>query len=135
MAEVVRYAGGWLFDRGMAGWEVNVLTAARPGCRAARILGARVVELEAAPARPVRGPRPRTLAVCTDLYATDERIRDRLLETMATGRLAEVRLFGDRCPEDLDGGVDPVPHRLSAAARTFKAHALAAASARCSWST
>jgi hypothetical protein len=43
--------------------------------------------------------------------------------------LAEIRFWGDLRPEDLDGGADPVRHRLSVAARAFKAQALAAAAA------
>ncbi len=30
VAEAVRHAGGWIFDRVMAGWDVNVLLA-QPG--------------------------------------------------------------------------------------------------------
>jgi hypothetical protein len=40
---------------------------------------------------------------------------------------AELRLWGDRWPADLDGSVGPVRHQLSVAARAFKAQALAAA--------
>jgi hypothetical protein len=41
LAEVVRYAGGWLFDQAMAGWDVAVLTADHADPRPLRILGAR----------------------------------------------------------------------------------------------
>jgi hypothetical protein len=40
---------------------------------------------------------------------------------------AELRLWGDLWPAGLDGGAEPVRHRLSIAARAFKAAALAAA--------
>jgi hypothetical protein len=39
---------------------------------------------------------------------------------------AEVTLWGERWPTGLDRTVDSVEHRLSAAARAFKAQALAA---------
>ena len=39
----------------------------------------------------------------------------------------EVTLWGDACQAELDRCVEPVRHRLSLAAREFKAHALAAA--------
>ena len=39
----------------------------------------------------------------------------------------EVTLWGDACQAELDRCVEPVRHRLSLAARAFKAHALAAA--------
>jgi hypothetical protein len=45
-----------------------------------------------------------------------------------TGR-TEIRLWGDAWPDDLDGRADDVSHRLSAAARAFKAQALAATAA------
>ena len=40
VADVVRFAGGWLFDRAMAGWDVTVLVADHPDERPLRILGA-----------------------------------------------------------------------------------------------
>jgi hypothetical protein len=39
----------------------------------------------------------------------------------------EVTLWGERLPAELDGSVDSASHHLSAAARAFKARALAAA--------
>ncbi len=39
----------------------------------------------------------------------------------------EVTVWGERLPAELDESVDSVQHRLSAAARAFKAQALAAA--------
>ena len=45
VADVVASTGGWLYDRRMAGWKVNVLLADRTGERALRILGADVLDL------------------------------------------------------------------------------------------
>ncbi|MGI8329502.1 hypothetical protein ACRYCC_06010 [Actinomadura scrupuli] len=126
MVDVVRFAGGWLFDRVMAGWDVTVLTADRADSRPLRILGARAVDLERTLASPVRRPQPQAIAVGTDLYGSDERVRRMVLDAL-DARLVEVRLWGDRWPADLGDGVDPIRHRLSAAARAFKAQALAAA--------
>jgi len=42
--EVVRFAGGWLFDKAMAGWDVNVLTL-DDDLRSLRILGASAHDL------------------------------------------------------------------------------------------
>jgi hypothetical protein len=39
----------------------------------------------------------------------------------------EVTVWGERLPAELDDSVDSVQHRLTAAARAFKAQALAAA--------
>jgi len=52
-----------------------------------------------------------------------------VLDAVAEG-VAEVRLWADRWPK-LEGQAAPVQHRLSVAARAFKAQALAAAAADC----
>ncbi|WP_343575423.1 hypothetical protein [Mycobacterium sp.] len=39
VADVVTFAGGWLFDRAMAGWDVTVLVADHVDERPLRILG------------------------------------------------------------------------------------------------
>ena len=65
VVDVVRFAGGWLFDRAMAGWDVSVLLtdlADQPDGRPLQILGAQVVDLEVALASVESGvesrPRP-----------------------------------------------------------------------------
>ena len=126
MVEVVRAAGGWLFDQVMAGWDVTVLTADNPDARPLRILGARAADLETVLARPLRVPCLQAIAIGADLFESDARVRRMVLETLDTGS-AEIRLFGNGCPEDLGGATGPVWHRLSVAARAFKAQALAAA--------
>jgi hypothetical protein len=128
MAEVVRFAGGWLFDQVMAGWDVTVLTADPSDSRPLRILGARARDLETMLALPLLGPCLQAIAVPADLYGSDARVRRMVLTAFDEGR-AEIRFWGDSRPEDLDGRGDPVWHRLSVAARAFKAQALAAAAA------
>jgi hypothetical protein len=127
VVEVVQLAGGWLFDRAMAGWEVTVLTADHTDCQPLRILGARAVDMEDALAAPVAAPRPQAVAVRADLYGSDVRIRRMVLDALGDDR-TEVMLWGDPRPADL-GGAGSVRHRLSVAARAFKAQALAAAAA------
>ena len=128
-AEVVRFAGGWLFDRAAAGWDVTVLTSDPRDCRPLRILGARTTDLESVLASPVRGPRPRAIALGADACDCDSRVRRLVLEALSDG-VAEVRCWGDRWPADLDGEATPVRHRLSVAAQAFKAQALAAVAVR-----
>jgi hypothetical protein len=128
MVEVVRSTGGWLFDRVMAGWDVTVITPDHSDSRPLQILGARVRDLETTLAMPALGPCLSAIAVQSDLYDCDARIRRMVLTAFGEG-LAEVRFWGDLRPEDLDGTADPVWHRLSVAARAFKAQALAAAAA------
>src|SRR5258708_23635754 len=45
VADVVQSIGGWLFDRSMAGWDVNVLLASHNDTRPLQILGVRTFEL------------------------------------------------------------------------------------------
>jgi hypothetical protein len=126
--DAVRYAGGWLFDRVMAGWDVTVCTADHADARPLRILGARAVDLESALASPLRTAKPKALAIDARLYGSDPRVRRRVHEVL-DGGVSEVRIWGDECPADFGGVSDSVQHRLSVAARAFKAHALAAAAA------
>ena len=57
VSDVVRSAGGWLFDRAMAGWEVNLLIADPPDARPLQILGISVFPLETA-LEPVPAAEP-----------------------------------------------------------------------------
>jgi hypothetical protein len=126
IVEVVRFAGGWLFDRVMAGWDVTVLVADHPDDRPLRILGADTLDLESALAAPEHGEKPDALAVAAELFGCDARVRQGVLKALAGGT-TEVTLWGERWPAELDRSVDWVQHRLSVAARAFKAYALAAA--------
>ena len=131
-AEAVQYAGGWLFDQAMAGWDVTVVTAEAGDPRPLDILGVRARDFDAVFASPALGPSLQGVALRADLYRDDERVRRLVLAAAEAGR-AEVRLWGEVtlggeiCQADFDGSGDPVSHRLSLAARAFKAQALAAA--------
>lgn len=124
----VWHAGGWLFDRVMAGWEATVLVADGLDARPLRILGARTSDLESALASPLGAPAPQAMAVEAGLYGSDVRVRRIVREALDEGT-TEVRIWGDTRPADLDCGGAAMQHRLSVAARAFKAQALAAASA------
>lgn len=126
MVDVVRSAGGWLFDSVMTGCDVLVLVADYHDARPLRILGARAADLELAVSSRVRGPQPHVLAVDASLIDADARVR-RLVRTSLNHGLTEVRLWGDKLPPELDDEIGEVRHRLSVAARAFKTQALAAA--------
>jgi hypothetical protein len=126
IVEVVRFAGGWLFDRVMAGWDVTVLVADLRDDRPLQILGADTVDLESALAATEYESKPHALAVAADLYGCDARVRQGVLKAL-DGGTTEVTLWGETWPAELDRSVDWVQHRLSVAARAFKAYALAAA--------
>lgn len=130
-AAAVRHAGGWLFDRVMAGWDAVVLVADQHDSRPLRILGARTTDLESALTGPRGGPKPQAIAVEAELYASDVRVRRIVREALDEGT-TELRIWGDAWPEELGRAGGAVQHRLSVAARAFKAQALAAASASAS---
>ncbi len=125
-ADAVRFAGGWMYDRVMAGWDVTVLLADRTNERPLHILGVATADLETALALWEERPHPQTVAVAADLFAGDERVRRGVLGALEQG-LTEVTLWGDDLPAELDDSVGPVAHQLSAAARAFKRQALTAA--------
>ena len=127
-ADAVHAAGGWLYDRAMAGWEVTVLLP--PGCdsRPLRILGVKAMDLEAGFGRT--GSATHSLAVSAEVFAADDRIRETVLKALNHG-LTEVALWGEGWPLAVNRGMAWVQHVLSSAARTFKGHALAAAGISC----
>jgi hypothetical protein len=124
--DVLRFAGGWLVDQGLAGWEVNVLTADHGDLQPLRILGALGHDLDTVLESPAPlGHCLRAIAIPADFYDADERAR-RIVRNACQARSADVRLWGDGQPAG-QGGAGRVRHRLSLAARAFKAQALAAA--------
>jgi hypothetical protein len=135
-ADAVQSVGGWLYDRAMAGWDVTVLLPQKCDTRPLRILGVKAMELESrfdrmrgddASAGPLPGSTAsHSLAVSAAAYTVDGRIHELVREAL-DDRLTEVALWGDGWPLAVDRGMARVQHVLSAAARTFKGHALAAA--------
>lgn len=123
-AEAVRQAGGWLFDRAMAGWDVTVITASAGDPGPLRILGARARDLGTLLEVRAPGPCLQAVAVRTDLYQADPLVRRVVLTAAAAG--GEIRLWGTAWPPDFDEPAGVVSHRPSAAARAFKAQALRA---------
>ncbi|BBZ36131.1 hypothetical protein [Mycolicibacterium confluentis] len=133
VADAVAYSGGWLFDRVMAGWEVSVLIPglddASPTVRPLEILGARAYNLDVA-LESACGLRPDAIAVAADIFTGDRRV-NREVTAALRRRSVEVSFWGDMTPASVSEGteVEPVEHPLTAAARAFKSHALALASA------
>jgi hypothetical protein len=126
VADAVRFAGGWMYDRVMAGWDVTVLLKPGEDPRPLQILGVDTADLESALALWEERPHPQTVAVAASVLASDERVRRGVLGALEQG-LTEVTLWGDTLPAELDDSVGPVAHQLSAAARAFKSQALTAA--------
>lgn len=127
-ADVVTSAGGWLFDRAMAGWDVNVYLADcgdADGLQALKVLGLRAYDLFADLSSPFGQPQV-GLAVAGRLVVDDELIRGAVSATLRAAR-TEVALWGESCTSHLGSRFDPVRYRLSAAAVAFKGHSLVAA--------
>ena len=65
--EVVKYAGGGLVDRVMAGWDVTVLIDSTEDLRPLDILGVETQDLESALDMWAERPHPQTVAVAAGL--------------------------------------------------------------------
>ncbi|MFE6921860.1 hypothetical protein ACFVAV_12485 [Nocardia sp. NPDC057663] len=126
VVDVVEHAGGWLFDRAVAGWDVSVLVAEISDARPLRILGAELVDLGQVLAAHGQGRRPHALAIAGDVCCRDSRAHRGVVSALRDGGV-EVVVWGDDWSSPPEHRVDPVVHRLSVAAQAFKAQALAAA--------
>ena len=129
-ADVVQSAGGWLYDRVMAGWEVTVLLPHSCDSRSLRILGVRTSELDAEFDLMGTGSTSRSLAVSAEAFTADARVRDKVLESLDNG-MTEVALWGDGWPLGVNRAMTRAQHLLSVAARRFKGYALTAAGIPC----
>jgi hypothetical protein len=123
-AHLVGSAGGWLFDRAMAGCDVTAVLTERTDERALQILGVRTTDFDDATTSQLCDNES-ALAVSADLYRTDARVRETVIGMLDAG-LTNLVMWGDRWPQEFDGLGGDVHHRLSIAARAFKAQALIA---------
>jgi hypothetical protein len=123
--DVVDSAGGWLFDRAMAGCDVTAVLTERTDERALQILGLKTVAFDDA---PKLCDNESVLVVSADLYRTDARVQEAVLDVLDAD-LTNLVMWGERWPQEFDGLGGYVHHRLSIAARAFKAQALIATSA------
>lgn len=122
IADAVTSAGGLIFDRAMAGWDVTVVVdGGEADDRPIRILGARLAPLSSGPA---------CLAVAADMLVKSEAVR-RVVLAALNSRTTEVLLWGRGHAPGLKCTLAAVRHRPSAAAHVFKSHALAAGGTSC----
>lgn len=128
VADAVAAAGGLIFDRATAGWEVTVALAAKGDDRPLKILGAKAADLTAVLVTPSWPETSRMLAVASDVLVRSDPIR-RLALAAVDANAANFLLWGRRCPVELERTFAPVRYRPSAAAHVFKSHALAAVGA------
>ncbi|WP_126315880.1 hypothetical protein [Mycobacterium neumannii] len=123
VTDLVGSAGGWLYDRVMAGWDVTVILSAQEDVRPIQILGAKFMDLRGALTGPPR--QPAAIAIPAALYRRELSAREAV--HAAVGRRVEVTLWGQNCPRELSRLLTDTIHELSWAARIFKTRALAAA--------
>ena len=125
-ADVVCSAGGWLYDRARAGWQVNVLLPQQCDTRPLQILGMHACELDAQIPAESTGCAVHGLAVSAEMFASDLGVRQQVLKALDRW-MTEVTLWHDDWPLAVGHRTTAVQHVLSGAARAFKRHALAAA--------
>jgi hypothetical protein len=127
LVDLVGSAGGWMCDKARAGWDVKVVLTDHHDTRPLAILGASALDVDAELSDVVKmASHGGALAIGACVLAADERIRAGVLGILKRG-LTQVTVWGQDWPTELSRKVDPVEHKLSAAARAFKAHALGAA--------
>ncbi|WP_280434525.1 hypothetical protein [Nocardia carnea] len=124
--DAVRYAGGFIFDRMMGGWEVVAVLTEHDDVRPLEILGATVLDLTTALASPVHATWPESVLLAPDVFASNEWVRKGAIDCLDKG-LSELAVWGDDLPGELACRVFSAHHRLSTAARAFKRCALGAA--------
>lgn len=122
--DLVTAAGGWLYHRVAAGWDVTVALPGQQNLRPLQILGARTVDLETALSAPPGRWTAQCLAVVAAAGVTDARIRQRVQLALRHG-LTQVVMWGECWPPARR--LHPVHHVPTVAGRAFKRQALLAA--------
>ena len=84
--DAVRFAGGWIYDRVMAGWDVTVLIGSDEDVRPLQILGAQTLDLESVLEAWEDRPHPQTVAVAADLFDRDPRVLAACAQRARPGR-------------------------------------------------
>jgi hypothetical protein len=126
--DLVTAAGGWLYDQAAAGWRVTVHAADVADHRPLTILGAEVVNSQAPMANEPDNSSPQIIAFAAESYRRDAWVRQSVQE-MPNNGITHIMMWGDTPPAETKRLLNPVEHRLSIAARAFKAHARVAADA------
>ena len=122
--DAVTAAGGLIFDRASAGWEVEVRLVSCEDDRPLRILG--VQPTDVANGSAAEEDTADALIVAASMLRSNEAAGTRFLAA-ASADTAELAVWGGEWPRGLQQGIGPVEHRLSLSAQAFKLHALKAA--------
>ena len=117
--DAVKFAGGWIYDRVMAGWDVTVLIGNDEDVRPLQILGADTLDLESVLASWEHPPPS------TDRCGRGRTVRSRsagaphVLNALDQGA-TEVTLWGERLPAELDHSVDSVAAPIECRGKGFQ---------------
>lgn len=125
VGDLIVSAGGWMCDRVHAGWDVSVAIAEPHDLRALQILGVTTLVADHGFESISHGGGTAAVAIAPDVFENNQHIRDEVFSAIDDG-CTEVIVWGT-VPSELHGRVERLQHRLSCAARAFKAQALAAA--------
>ena len=127
--EVVSGIGGRLVDLVLAGWHVTAVLADSSDTRPLRVLGVMTVDLDSLLAGLGREGLPQVLTVANDIYRSNDRVQSEV--HTALDQRIEVAVWNSGAGAEIDAELVPVlsatRHRLSVAARAFKARSLIAA--------
>jgi hypothetical protein len=124
-AEMISGAGGLIWDSVRAGLHVDVYLKTVDAEKALQILG---VSAQTLPDEfDFAADWPDVIVFAAALHEKHCGVR-RLITNAARGRRADLALWGGTWPTGLNAGVK-LEHRLSAAARAFKLHAMKAVAA------
>ena len=128
VGELVDLAGGWMCDRTLAGWDVSVALSEPHDLRPLQILGVTTLLTHQRFTSINDGGATTSIAVAPGILENNDHIRAVVLQALDQPA-TEVTVWGPgpSIPSDLHGQLARRQHRLSGAARAFKAHALAAA--------
>jgi hypothetical protein len=116
-------------DRILAGWDVSVAVSEPRDLRPLQILGVTTLVTPQRLGSISDGGITASIAVTTGIFENNDHVRGLVLQALNQGAI-EVTFWGPSVPSDLHGQLGSRQHRLSRAARAFKAHALAAAAVR-----
>jgi len=113
-------------DRTLAGWDVGVALSEPHDLRPLQILGVTTLATHQRFASITDGGATTSIAVTPGIFENNDHIRGVVLQALNQPAI-EVTFWGPSIPSDVHGQLARRQHRLSGAARAFKAHALAAA--------
>ncbi|MFZ0904115.1 MAG: hypothetical protein WAN71_09605 [Mycobacterium sp.] len=126
VGELVDFAGGWMCDRALAGWDLSVALPEPYDLRPLQIIGVTTLLSHQRFAAINDGDTTTSIAVTPGIVENNDHIRGVVLRALDQPAI-EVTFWGPSIPSDLHGQLARRQYRLSGAARAFKAQALAAA--------